>query len=153
MCYARRQRLSWARIKLSKKLFHWYLVPVNYFLELIFCSSYFSFRVFINVLKHWFYSLEFTSILRSWKFFPLALLSRLSLFNFQGPVAMLPSRRTALTVYHFFFVLSSLFYTFFKTFFVLYPLPSLEVSLIILSYTFSFVNTILIKLSALLFYT
>ena len=41
MCYARRQRLSWARIKLSKKIISRYLVPLITSLELLSALAYF----------------------------------------------------------------------------------------------------------------
>ena len=76
MCYARRQRSSWARIKLSKKLYFHRLAPVQIF-RAVFLLFYFLSILFwvCSFLK------EFTRFLSHFLCFVLSLL----LFNFQGP--------------------------------------------------------------------
>ena len=76
MCYARRQRSSWARIKLSKKLYFHRLAPVQIF-RAVFLLFYFLSILFwvCSFLK------EFSRFLSHFLCFVLSLL----LFNFQGP--------------------------------------------------------------------
>ena len=75
MCYARRQRSSWARIKLSNNLYHIYLLgSYNLFFELFFLS--------------FFYFVEYITLWRDLVFrTSQCFVQSLLLFNFQWPFA------------------------------------------------------------------
>ena len=112
MCYARRQRLSWARIKLSKKLFHWYLVPVIYFLELNLLLFYFFPWVFIIRNSNNVYSL--LGIVRVNSLYCHVFWHDFSSFVVQFSRSnRFPLSRTALLLYHFILSLSIPFWKFF----------------------------------------
>ena len=77
MCYARRQRSSWARIKLSKNLYHIRLASVTIFFRAIYLSFFYFVWVYITLLWR-------DLVFRTSQCFVL----RLLLFNFQWPFAL-----------------------------------------------------------------
>ena len=103
MCYARRQRLSWARIKLSKK----YLKPVSHTglgssLEAwAVCSFYLDFLSIISdaseTLLQRFTVAEFSSIIC------FVFIFRCSIFKVQVLPTVIPSRRDSSTIISQFF--------------------------------------------------
>ena len=120
MCYARRQRSSWARIKLSKKISFAYLVCINPFLELLwfalFTLSFFSWVI----SSHWClfgiyeFPLSFPSISQYCSLFVFSSFA----VQFSRSVCF-PLSRTALLVYHTCYRLSSTFLNLFSIFFAL----------------------------------
>ena len=106
MCYARRQRSSWARIKLSNKLYQFTLPSV-----LIIRAIYLSFFYFLELCSLWFFFDRFFFALA---FFALYFL--LLLFNCQVSI-LLTKFSWACPLYHFSFILSIGFWNFFQNFF------------------------------------
>ena len=112
MCYARRQRSSWARIKLSKILYYSHRgIPRCHNLSSSFCSSFTfvwvvfsSFRIDRDFSSHYFFLLLCTYLL---------------LFNFQWPICRPPSSRFSRRPDYYITVISPcqvLFQNFFKFF-------------------------------------
>ena len=120
MCYARRQRLSWARIKLSKKIFKFASLRTFFLSSLSFCS-------FTWISPATFVASEtlFCSISTA-EFSSISLCFRLSLFNFQSAVRcpFLALRCDSLAIIS---QLSSLVKGFFN-FFLLFLLPCKSLS-------------------------
>ena len=146
MCYARRQRSSWARIKLSKKLYPKAFLALKSFLRALICSllkllvssifflnlKEFRVSVFCTLVLYFLISfiVHFSRIFYS----PKAIFVRfgdpnrfllsfaLSLFPsikpcFQGSVSY-TALHSALLLYHLLLGLSSTFFKFFKLFFI-----------------------------------
>ena len=135
MCYARRQRSSWARIKLSKILYHFTFRCNNLFSS--FCSS---FTFCLSSISSQFELFEYTS-----HFFVFALYFSLccSIFNDRSrlPQGFLAA---TLVLYHTVFHLSIPFWNFFQVFFNFFSSSSVSTlsgdSLHIISLSFYFVK-------------
>ena len=112
MCYARRQRSSWARIKLSKILYLFTLRCLNLFSS--FCSSFtfvwvvFSFRIDRDFSSHFFVC--------------FVLISCCSIFNDRLPPEV-PFFLATRLLYHIVSPLSSTLSKVFSTFFRIFPIP------------------------------
>ena len=109
MCYARRQRSSWARIKLSKNFYLiWQLsLSVKIFFRAILILSFFYLLSIYNSLTR--FALRFFAL-----YFSLVV-------QFSMTVCCLS--RTAWLLYHILFRLSSTFLNFFQLFFKFFSVP------------------------------
>ena len=125
MCYARRQRSSWARIKLSKK---WYvsrlLHRLKSFLRVNWCCSITCW----SVISLWLFK-KFKRIFGVFVLWSSKYMNLVVQFSMSCAFRCIALRLAAYLLYHFVVRLSRGFSNFFQVFFVLSPFADLAVPL------------------------